>query len=68
MKFKQNMGTLDRTIRLLLAAVVAVLYLTGNLTGLAAIILGILAVIFVITSIIGFCPLYVPLGLNTCKK
>ncbi len=68
MKFKQNMGTLDRTIRLLLAAVVAVLYLTGNLTGLAAIILGILAVIFVITSVIGFCPLYVPLGLNTCKK
>ncbi len=68
MKFKQNMGTLDRTIRLLLAAVVAVLYLTGNLTGMAAIILGILAVIFVITSVIGFCPLYVPLGLNTCKK
>ena len=68
MKFKQNMGALDRTIRLLLAAVVAVLYLTGNLTGLAAIILGILAVIFVITSVIGFCPLYVPLGLNTGKK
>ncbi|MCU0581436.1 MAG: DUF2892 domain-containing protein [Syntrophales bacterium] len=68
MKFKQNMGTLDRTIRLLLAAVVAVLYLTGNVTGLAAIILGILAVVFVITSVIGFCPLYVPLGLNTGKK
>jgi len=68
MKFKQNMGTLDRTIRLLLAAAVAVLYLTGNVTGLAAIILGILAVVFVITSVIGFCPLYVPLGLNTGKK
>jgi len=68
MKFKQNMGALDRTIRLLLAAVVAVLYLTGNVTGLAAIILGILAVVFVITSVIGFCPLYVPLGLNTGKK
>jgi len=68
MKFKQNMGTLDRTIRLLLAAVVAVLYLTGNLTGLAAIILGILAVIFVITSFIGFCPLYLPIGLSTRKE
>lgn len=68
MKFKQNMGTLDRTIRLLLATAVAVLYFTGNLTGLTAIILGILAVIFVITSFVGFCPLYLPIGLSTRKE
>lgn len=68
MQIKKNMGIVDRAVRLLLAAVVAVLYFSGNLTGLAAIILGLLAVIFVITSFIGFCPLYLPLGLNTCKK
>jgi hypothetical protein len=62
------MGTVDRVIRLLLAAAVAVLYFTGVLSGLVAIILGILAVIFVITSFIGFCPLYVPFRIKTCKK
>jgi hypothetical protein len=62
------MGALDRIIRLVLAAAVAVLYFTGNLSGLATIILGILAVIFVITSFVGFCPLYVPFGLSTRKQ
>lgn len=68
MKLNKNMGTLDRTIRLVLAAAVAVLYFTGNLSGLAAIILGILAIIFVVTSFISFCPLYVPFGINTRKQ
>ena len=68
MKLKKNMGTLDRTIRLVIAAVVATLYFTGNLSGLAAIILGILAIIFVVTSFISFCPLYVPFGINTRKQ
>ena len=68
MKLNQNMGTLDRIIRLVIAAVIAVVYFTGNLSGLAAIILGILAVIFVATSLIGFCPLYLPFGLSTRKK
>jgi hypothetical protein len=62
------MGLIDRIIRLVLAAVVAVLYFTGQLTGIAAIILGIFAVIFVITSLIGFCPLYVPFKFSTMKK
>jgi Na+(H+)/acetate symporter ActP len=65
---KKNMGTVDRVIRVLLAVVVLTLYLTGNITGLAAIILGIIAVIFVVTSIIGFCPLYVPFKISTIKK
>ncbi len=68
MKLNQNMGTLDRIIRLTIAAVIAVLYFTGNLSGVTAIILGILAVIFVATSLIGFCPLYLPFGLSTRKK
>lgn len=65
---KKNMGMIDRIIRFALAAVVAVLYFTGQITGVAAIILGIIAVIFIITSAIGFCPLYVPFKFSTMKK
>ncbi len=65
---KQNMGTVDRIVRVVLALVVAVLYLTGQLSGLAAVILGVLAVIFLVTSAIGFCPLYVPFKLSTRKR
>jgi len=68
MKLNKNMGTLDRTIRLVIAAVIAILYFIGSLSGLAAIILGILAVIFVLSSLVSFCPLYVPFGLSTRKK
>lgn len=65
---KTNMGGIDRSLRLILAAVVAVLFFTGQLTGTAAVVLGIFAVIFVLTSLVGFCPLYVPLGISTRKK
>jgi uncharacterized membrane protein YtjA (UPF0391 family) len=68
MKLNKNMGTLDRIIRLVIAAVIAALYFTGNLSGLTAIILGILAVIFVVTSLVSFCPLYLPIGLSTRKE
>jgi small-conductance mechanosensitive channel len=68
MKLKKNMGTLDRTIRLVIAAAFATLYFTGNLSGLTAIILGILAIIFVVTSFFSFCPLYLPFGLTTRKQ
>ena len=64
----KNMGTIDRGIRLTLAAVMVVLYLTGVISGVWAIIMGILAVIFVVTSLIGFCPLYAPLKLSTRGK
>lgn len=63
-----NMGTLDRAIRIIVAIVVAVLYFTGQITGTAAIILGILAVVFVLTSLVGTCPLYLPFGLSTKGK
>lgn len=65
---KTNMGSADRILRLILAAVVGVLFLTKQLTGTAAMVLGIFAVIFVLTSLVGFCPLYVPLGISTKKK
>lgn len=65
---KKNMGTVDRIIRIILAIVVLVLYLTDQLSGLALIILGIFAVIFLLTSLIGFCPLYVPFNISTRKK
>ena len=65
---KKNMGTIDRVIRLVLAIIVVILYMSGSITGAVAIILGILAVVFIITSLIGFCPLYVPLKISTIKK
>jgi len=65
---KQNMGIIDRVIRTALALVVAILYFTGNLSGLAAIVLGIFAFVFLLTSTIGFCPLYTALGIKTTKN
>jgi small-conductance mechanosensitive channel len=64
----KNMGSADRIIRILLVLVVGVLILTHQLTGVAAIVLGILAVIFLLTSVMGFCPAYKPFGISTCKK
>lgn len=65
---KVNMGLADRLIRFILAVAVLVLYLLKAISGTAAIILGIIALIFIITSFSGFCPLYVPLKLTTKKK
>jgi predicted lysophospholipase L1 biosynthesis ABC-type transport system permease subunit len=65
---KQNMGTADKVIRLAVVAIIAVLYFTGQITGTAAIVLGIVAVAFLVTSLIGWCPTYVPFGISTKKK
>ena len=65
---KKNMGTIDRAIRILLAIVVLVLYLLKLISGTAAIILGIFAIIFFLTSLVGYCPLYVPFKISTRKK
>lgn len=65
---RKNMGTIDRTIRFLLALIVVILYFTGAISGVATVILGVFALIFVITSFIGFCPLYVPFNLSTKKQ
>jgi len=63
---KKNMGTADRIIRVLLAIVVGVLYFTGTISGTLGIVLLVLAGVFVLTSLISFCPLYAPFGLRTC--
>ena len=65
---KKNMGTADKVIRILIAAVVGVLYFTNAISGTLAIGLGILAIVFVLTAFISFCPLYLPFGINTFKK
>ena len=65
---KKNMGTIDRVVRTVIAIVVAILYFTGQISGTAAIILGILAIVFLLTSFLGSCPLYLPLGLSTKKS
>jgi hypothetical protein len=65
---KPNMGTADKAIRILIALVIAGLYFTNMISGTLAIVLMILAVIFIITSFMSFCPLYLPFGINTGKK
>jgi hypothetical protein len=65
---KKNMGTIDKTIRILIAVVIAILFFTKVITGTLGIILLALAVVFVLTSVISFCPLYLPFGINTGKK
>lgn len=65
---KQNMGNVDRIIRILVAAVFAYLYFSGTVTGTLGLVLVILGGIFVLTSMVGFCPLYTLVGLNTCPK
>ena len=60
------MGSADRVIRLILAAIIAVLYFTGTISGTLGIVLLVLAAVFVLTSFISFCPLYAPFGLSTC--
>ena len=65
---KKNMGSTDKIIRILFAIVVAVLFYTKTVEGTLALVLGILATVMVATSLISFCPLYLPFGISTCKK
>jgi len=65
---KLNMGSWDRIIRLLITLLIVVLLFAGVLKGALVIILGIIAIILFVTSVIGFCPLYVIFGISTKKK
>jgi hypothetical protein len=65
---KKNMGTVDKVIRILVAVVVVTLYFTNVISGTLGIILLALSAIFVVTSIVNICPLYMLLGLSTRKK
>ncbi len=62
---KKNMGSLDRVLRVAAAVLVAVLYFTGVISGTVAIVLGIVAAVFILTSLVGTCPAYLPFGLST---
>jgi len=63
---KKNMGSVDRIIRVLIAAMLAFLYFNGTISGTLGIIAVVAAVVFAATSLISFCPLYPLLGINTC--
>lgn len=65
---KKNIGTIDKAVRILIAAVVVLLYLTNVISGTLAIVLLALSAVFVITSLVGICPLYVPVKISTNKK
>jgi uncharacterized membrane protein YobD (UPF0266 family) len=65
---KKNMGSADRISRIIFAIIIGILYFTKAIEGTAALILGALAVVFLLTSFISFCPLYVLFGFSTCKK
>lgn len=65
---KKNMGNADRIIRIILAAIIVVLFFTKVLTGILGIVLLIVAGIFLLTGLIGLCPLYLPFGISTCAR
>lgn len=65
---KKNVGSTDKVIRLLVAVLIAVLYFTNVISGTLAIVLGVIAVVFVVTSMVSVCPLYMPFGINTMGK
>lgn len=64
---KKNMGTSDRTTRILLAIIMGALYFTNAVTGALGIVLLVLAVVFLLTSFVSFCPVYAIFGFSTCK-
>ncbi|MBL7767059.1 MAG: DUF2892 domain-containing protein [Chitinophagaceae bacterium] len=64
---KINMGSTDRILRLIIAAIIATLYFTGTISGVLGMILLALGGIFVMTAFLKFCPLYLPFGINTNK-
>lgn len=65
---KKNMGSADRIIRTVVALVVAYLIVADIVTGTWAIVLGIVAAVFLLTSFVSFCPAYLPFGLSTKKE
>ena len=65
---KKNMGALDKSLRVLAAIFIALLYYLDILTGTVAYVLMAIAIVFLITSFVNFCPLYALLGVNTCKR
>ncbi len=65
---KKNMGGLDRSLRVIIALVITLLYFNEMINGTSSMVLLVLAVVFVLTSLVSFCPLYALFKLNTCKR
>ena len=65
---KKNMGSVDRMVRTLIAIGIGVLYVTGRISGTLAVVLGVIAVVFLLTSFLAWCPAYAPIGLSTRKQ
>lgn len=65
---KKNMGSSDKGIRIVIALVIAALYYFNVIEGTLAYVLMAFTLIFLLTSFISFCPLYLPFGISTCKK
>lgn len=65
---KMNLGGMDRTVRLIVAIIIGVLWYNGTIGGAFGIVLGIVAVAFVVTALVGWCPLYAPLGISTRRN
>lgn len=65
---KKNMGMADKAVRLVIAAVIAILFFMDIIAGTLGIVLLVLAAIFFLTSLVSVCPLYMPFGISTCKK
>lgn len=63
---KPNMGSADRIVRVLLAVVFSILYFTGTVSGTLGVVLLVLGGVFLLTSVVSFCPLYAPFGISTC--
>jgi len=64
----KNMGSADRIIRVIIAAIMVTLYFTGIISGTLGLVLIALSAVFVLTSLVSFCPLYLPFGLSTLRK
>ncbi|PKP21379.1 MAG: DUF2892 domain-containing protein [Bacteroidetes bacterium HGW-Bacteroidetes-20] len=64
---KKNMGAADRIIRVIIAAIVVILFFTNMISGALGIVLLVLAAVLLLTSLISFCPLYTLCGLSSCK-
>jgi hypothetical protein len=67
-EMKKNLGLIDRVVRVAFAVAVLVLYLAGQLSTAAAIVLGVIAVVLVVTSVVGMCPIYALLGISSRGK
>lgn len=65
---KKNMGKVDRLIRILIALVIGALLVTDKITGTLGIVLAIVAIVFAVTSLVSWCPAYMPFGISTCEE